>query len=146
MWWKELKSSERWGISVATLQALATFGMFIVTLIGIWKVTPIITYQTYQIEQKQEKEEAAKELTPLDTKMPKHSPSADRFVNDVLNWWTSQVESYQKIMDLIKAKDTQKLKISFRVIESTSKETDATPSPDFLVITATGWFFFHCLR
>jgi len=139
MGWSDIKSSERWGLIASIFQASATVGMFIVAIIGISKVVPIITYQTYQIEQKQQEEEIEKkekaEQAELGTKLPKHSPSADRFVNDVLGWWTNQVESYQQIMDSIKDKGQQQ-KISFRVVGGKSDASDPVNSPDFLVVNA----------
>ena len=129
MGWRDFESRDRWSLFISAGQALATFGMFMVTLIGIWKVAPIITYQTYQIEQQQE---AAK-----DRKLAKYSPTTDRFVNDVLGWWTNQVESYQRILDMIQEKDKRQLKISFKIDESRANTDDPTGPPDFLIVTAT---------
>lgn len=138
----DLKPGERWGLLVSGIQALATVGMFVVAVFGITKVAPIITYQTYQIEQKQQKEETEKqqEKQPevgLVERVPRHSPSADRFVKDVLDWWTHQVEGYQKIMDLIRNSAKQKTKITYRVVAAKQSKDEAIPSPDFLVVTAT---------
>lgn len=137
MGWSDLKTSERWGLVASISQAMATVGMFVMAIIGISKVAPIITYQTYQIEQKQQQEEEIenKEQAELETKLPKHSPSADRFVNDVLGWWTNQVESYQQIMDAIKNNDKYQ-KVSFRVVGGKSDDNDPVNSPDFLVVNA----------
>lgn len=129
------KTSERLGLIASIAQATATVGMFAVAIFGISKVAPIITYQTYQIEQKQQQEEEIEKKETLDTKLPKHSPSADRFVNDVLGWWTNQVESYQQIMDIIKNKDKQQ-KISFKVVGGKSDSNDPVNSPDFLIVNA----------
>lgn len=140
MGWTDLKTNERWGTVASIVQATATVGMLIMTIIGISKVAPIITYQTYQIEQKQQEEEKAeeKEEAELETKLPKHSVSADRFVNDVHSWWTNQVESYQKIMNLIKNKDKQQLKITFKVVASKADSDESVSSPDFLIVNAVG--------
>ena len=111
----DLKTRQRVGLFAVIVQASATVGMLIVAIIGITQVAPIITYQTYQIEQKKEEAEkkVQKEKTTLETRLPTHSVVADRFVNDVLGWWTNQVESYQQIMDAIQNKDT---KVTFKVV------------------------------
>ncbi len=130
----------RLALIAAIVQASATVGMFIVAIIGISKVAPIITYQTYQIEQKREEEtkkQEKEEQAELETKLPKHSMSADRFVNDVLGWWTNQVENYQKIMDLIASKNKQQLKITFRIVAAKSDDSESIASPDFLIVNAT---------
>lgn len=142
MGWSDVKQSERWGLFVSSIQALATVGMLVVAVIGIFKVAPIITYQTYQIEQKQQKqqeEERAEksEEAELLTKIPRHSQSADRFVNDVLDWWTNQVESYQKIMDLIRNSSKQKTKITYKVVAAKHDKDEPMASPDFLIVNAT---------
>jgi hypothetical protein len=43
-WWRALDRKDRWSLITGSLQAAATIGMFLVALVGIWKVTPIITY------------------------------------------------------------------------------------------------------
>jgi len=141
----EKKFRARLALTAAIVQALATVGMFIVAIFGIFKVAPIITYQTYQIEQKQEEEikkkekeeQAEEEQAELETKLPKHSVSADRFVNDVLGWWTNQVESYQKIMDMIANKNKQQLNIAFKIVGAKSDDSESIASPDFLIVNAT---------
>jgi len=136
-WWSDIKASERMGLIASIAQAAATVGMLIVAIIGISQVAPIITYQTYQIEQKKEEEaekKAQKEKTILDTKLPKHSVVADRFVNDILGWWKNQVESYQKVMDVIEDKE---MKVTFNVIRGKTESSEVMSAPDFLVVTAT---------
>ena len=133
----DLKTRQRIGLIAIVVQASATVGMLIVALIGITQVAPIITYQTYQIEQKQEEEaekKAQQEEAALETKLPKHSVVVDRFVNDVLGWWTNQVESYQQIMDAIKNKDK---KVTFKVVGGKPGSSEAMSTPDFLIVTAT---------
>jgi len=130
----------RLALIAAVVQASATVGMFIVAIIGISKVAPIITYQTYQIEQKREEETKKKEKeeqAELETILPKHSVSADRFVNDVLGWWTNQVENYQKVMDMIANKNKQQLKITFKIVAGKSDDSESIASPDFLIVNAT---------
>ena len=131
----DLKTRQRIGLIAIIVQASATVGMLIVAVIGITQVTPIITYQTYQIEQKQQEEaekKALKEEAALETRLPKHSVVADRFVNDVFGWWTNQVESYQQIMDAIKSKDK---KVTFKVVAGKPDSSDLMSSPDFLIVT-----------
>ena len=132
----DLKTRQRVGLFAIIVQASATVGMLIVAIIGITQVAPIITYQTIQIEQKQEEEAKKKALrdeAALGTKLPKHSVVVDRFVNDVLSWWTNQVESYQWIMDAIKDKDK---KVTFKVVGSKQDSSGVVSSPDFLFVTA----------
>ena len=132
----DLKTRQRVGLFAVIVQASATVGMFIVAVIGITQVAPIITYQTIQIEQKQEEEAKKKALideAALETKLPKHSVVVDRFVNDVLSWWTNQVDSYQQIMDAIKNKDK---KVSFKVVGAKQDSSGVVSAPDFLIVTA----------
>ena len=130
----DLKSRQRIGLIAIIVQASATVGMFIVAIVGITQVAPIITYQTIQIEQKQEEEAKKKALldeAALETKLPRHSVVVDRFVNDVLSWWTNQVESYQRIMNAIKDKDK---KVSFTVVGAKQDSSGVVSSPDFLIV------------
>ena len=117
-----MNTSERWALIVSTAQAIATVGMLIVAIIGISQVAPIITYQTYQIEQKQQEElELKGNLEQKETsniQVPQYNASTDRFINDVLGWWTNQVENYQKIINAIDDKDKQQLTISYKVVGS----------------------------
>ena len=138
-WWSEIKANERLGLIAVIVQASATVGMLIVAIIGISQVAPIITYQTYQIEQKKEEEAEKKaqlEKATLDTRLPTHSVVADRFVNDVLGWWTNQVESYQQIMNAIENKDKQQMKVTFKVVSAKTDSSGVISSPDFLIVTA----------
>ena len=131
----DIKFSERLGLIAVLVQAGATVGMLIVAIVGITQVAPIITYQTYQIEQRKEEEaekKSQKEITKLETRLPTHSIVADRFVNDVLGWWTNQVESYQQIMDAIQNKDT---KVTFKVVGGKPESSDVMSAPDFLIVT-----------
>lgn len=138
MAFRDIETKYRWSLIISAAQALATLGMFVVALIGVWKVAPIITYQTYQIEQKQEAEQTAELAKVSEAKLPQYSAAVDRFVNDVLGWWTSQVKSYQRIMDLIKEKDKRQLNIKFKVVGSAPASNEQIPDPDSLVVTATG--------
>jgi hypothetical protein len=111
-----------------------------VAVYGLTKVAPIITYQTFQIEQKKEEQDKKEETKPKDNtqlvpKAPKYSLSGERFVNDVLGWWTNQVESYQQVMDMIKKQGAKK--ISFKVLEARERDGETIKSPDFLVVNAT---------
>lgn len=53
MAWKDLDYQGRVSVLTSGVQAAATFGMFLVAIIGIWKVTPIITYQVQQMQPSQ---------------------------------------------------------------------------------------------
>ena len=125
----DIKNKHRAGLIAAIVQASATVGLLIVAVIGLQQVAPIITYQTYQIEQKQE--ETEKKL--LESKLSKNSVVVDNFVNDILNWWTNQVESYQQIMDAIKSKDK---KVSFKVAAAQQDSSGVVSAPDYLIVTA----------
>jgi hypothetical protein len=130
----DIENKQRASLIAAIVQAGATVGLLIVAVIGLQQVAPIITYQTYQIEQKEEAEKKLlSDKASLEAKLPKHSAVVDHFVNDVLTWWTNQVESYQQIMNLIKAKD---IKVSFKVVGTQQDGRGVVSAPDFLIVTA----------
>ncbi len=87
MGWKQLDFKDRWSLATSALQAAATFAMLIVAIVGIWKVTPIITYQVQQ----QQSELA--QMVP--------EPNTDPLVVDALAWWTKQLRGYRGVVNLI---------------------------------------------
>ncbi len=134
MGWKTLDFKERWVLMATGFQALAAVGTFLVALIGIWSVTPIITYQTYQIEQKQE---AEKEAARMKTKLFPTGQVEEVFVDDVLTWWQSQVQAYERILELIANQTKRGLKITFEVVEAGAPSTVPGVTPDLLIVRST---------
>lgn len=122
MGWWDLEFKERWQTIVAAVQAAATLGTFVVAAVGIWKVTPIITYQV----------ERQKEAEPAPPGISEYSKVANKFVDGVLNWWTGQVQDYQRIMELIGKRVELGLDVNYEVAKSKVEN-----EPDFLVVTAS---------
>lgn len=136
MGWKDLEYKERWNLVCSSLQATATIGTFLVAMVGLWTVSPIITYQIGE----QEKRAAQAALPPPQAlavpKANELSPIAERFVADTLAWWTVQVDSYQRIMDLIDTRDKKRLQLHFKIESKTVAELPGD-RVDVLVVTAT---------
>jgi hypothetical protein len=126
MTWKDLTSKDRWLIFTAALQAAATVGTFLVALVGFWKVTPIITYQVQQQESRALQAAAA----------PAGDTVTDRFAADAVSWWSAQVASYQRILDLTGSGAPRGLKVSFEVIADGTTAIASALTPDLLVVTA----------
>lgn len=124
--WKDLSSKDRSMAIAAWVQASATIGMFFVALVGIWQVTPIITYQVQQ--QAQAERSAAKPATDTAT---------GRYIANALGWWGAQVASYRRIVDLTAAPGTQGIKVGYQLISGGGQEVVAGMRPDLLVVTAT---------
>lgn len=124
MGWKELEFRERWSLMVAGIQAVSTFGMLILAVVGIWKVTPIITYQVQQQES-----ELAQMVAQQDT---------DPLVADALNWWTERMRSYRRVVALIDDAASRGHGVTFEVQEGAAPAVAEGVYPDLLVITATG--------
>lgn len=127
MGWKQLEYKDRWSLVMSAIQAAATVGMFVVTLVGIWKVAPIITYQ---IEQQQ---------TTVARTEPKLivEPVTDPFVVTALAWWVDQVQRHQRIVELIDAAEQNGGKVSYEIVAGGGKEIAQGISPDLLVVTST---------
>ncbi len=124
--WKELPTKDRSILIAAWLQASATIGMFVVALIGIWQVTPIITYQ---IQQQAEAQRTASK--------PTENTVTGRFVADAFNWWRAQSASYRRIVELTSTASAQSTTVSYQVIVGGGTEVVAGMRPDLLVVTAT---------
>ncbi len=122
MGWKNLDYKERVSLTTAGLQALATFGMFILALVGIWKVTPIITYQVQQQES---------ELAQIAIE-----PNADPLVVDALGWWSGHMRNYRRVVEVIGKAEDQGLDVSFDVRAGGGAEIVAGLRPDLLVVMA----------
>jgi len=123
MGWKSLEYKGGWTLIIATIQSIATLGTFIVALVGISRVTPLISYQ---IERQQDDESTKSILSLLQSE-----EAADKFVGEALGWLTVQVKNYQHIMDLIKRRDQRNLDVTYDIEESTTQNV-----PDILVVTA----------
>ncbi len=126
MGWKQLEFKDRWSLVTGATQALATLGTFIVALIGIWKVAPIITYQVQQ----QAAEVAATQPPAIGEVVQ------DPFVRDALAWWTGQVQSYRRIIDLTHSSVHRGSKVTFVVRPKGGTAIAPTVNPDLLVVTA----------
>lgn len=120
--WKQLDLKDRISLMTAGLQALATFGMFVVALIGIWKVTPIITYQVQQ----QQSELAAMAV----------QPETNPLVADALAWWTEQIAGYGRVMELTSESEQQERQVSFEIVSGAGAPIARGVRPDLLVVTA----------
>jgi len=128
MSWKELGTKEHWLLVTAAIQAAATIGTFLVALVGIWKVTPIITYQ---VQQQEAQAQRAAQAVVGDT-------ITDRFAADAVNWWSAQVASYQRILDLTGPGAPRDRKVSFEIIPGGATAIAPGVTPDLLVVTSTG--------
>lgn len=141
MGWKDLEYRERWNLVCSALQAAATIGTFLVALVGLWSVVPIITYQIGQQETRtSQPPQAAQKAPPQALSVPsvsEHSEMAERFVADVLSWWTVQVDNYQRIMDLVDVRNEKHLRVSFKIVRSTTVAGVPSETTDMLVFTAT---------
>lgn len=123
MAWKSLEYKDRWILIVAAIQSLATLGTFIVALVGLWRISPIITYR---IERQQKEESSNATLSLLQSK-----EVGDKFVGDALAWWKVQVNNYERVMELIKNREQRNLDITYNIEESTASNV-----PDLMVLTA----------
>lgn len=128
MGWKQLEFKDRWSLVAGGLQAAATLGMFVVTLIGIWKVAPIITYQVQQQESKVAQAQPGLMLEAV----------SEPFVVDALVWWTGHVESYRRIVELTGAPGRTGGKVSFEIQADRGTAIAPGMKPDLLVVTAAG--------
>jgi hypothetical protein len=124
--WKERPLKDRSMVVAAWLQASATIGMFVIALIGIWQVTPIITYQ---IEQQAQAERTAT--------APAATTVTERYVADAFAWWSAQVASYRRIVDLTAETVAQDAKVGYQLISGGGQEVVAGMRPDLLIVTAT---------
>jgi hypothetical protein len=130
--WRDLGTKDRWQLVTSALQAVATIGTFFAAVVGIWKVTPIITYQVQQQEAQAERVEQAVVPTALFGEAV-----TDRFVDDAVRWWSGEVASYQRILDLTGGGQRDR-KVTFEVIAAGATTVAPGVVPDLLVVTATG--------
>lgn len=126
MSWKELGTKDRWLVLTAGLQAAATIGTFLVAMVGIWKVTPIITYQ---VQQQEARVQRATQGAVSDS-------VTDRFSADAVGWWEAQVASYQRILDLTRGDAARAGTVSFEVVAGGASSIAPGVTPDLLVVTA----------
>jgi len=127
MSWKELGTKDHWLLVTSAIQAAATIGTFLVALIGIWKVTPIITYQ---VQQQEAQAQRATQAVTGDS-------VTDRFTADAANWWSAQVGSYERILALTGPGAPRDRKITFEIIPGGATAIAPGVKVDLLVVTAT---------
>jgi len=126
-WWKGLDRKDRWVLVSNSLQAAATWGMFFVALIGIWKVTPIITYQVQQQEAQAERANAQQFAGSV----------TDIFAADALNWWTGQVNSFQRIIEVTRPGAPRDKKVAFELKAGGAESIAPGVAPDLLLVSVT---------
>ena len=122
MGWKDLEYRDRVRLTTSALQAAATVGMFLIALIGIWKVTPIITYQV-------ERQES--DLAQIAVE-----PHTHPIVIDALSWWGGHMRSYDRIVEILDEAGDGSLEVSFEILEGAGAEIVPGLSPDLLVVSA----------
>ena len=116
---------DRWLLVAAVIQAVSTFGMFAIALVGIWNVQPIITYQLER-QERQAREEQARAEVPVvpEGGVRAESATATRFVGEISAWWREQTDGYERILELPSTMDVLWLCWSSRW--PVSLRTDAT--------------------
>lgn len=129
--WKTLGLQQRWTLIVLTIQATAALGTFIAAIVGVWSVSPIISYRIEQQERLRQTEERA--ITLPDT-----HPVTARFVQDVHGWWESHVLSYERVLEILEAREQLGLSVAYEIYESPQLVGVAESTSDVLVLTATG--------
>ena len=137
--WKNMEYKERWLLVCGGLQAAAAVGTFLAAVVGLWSVAPIITYNIEQQEKSVRREKATQAEGMPAPKAAADEPSAvaQRFVADVLAWWTPQVDSYQRIMDWTGTPAKNHVKVGFEIVQSTDVANVPAGTVDLLVVTAT---------
>ena len=129
--WKTLGLQQRWTLIVLTVQATAALGTLIAAIVGVWSVSPIISYRIQQQERLRETGERA--ITLPDT-----HPVTARFVQEVYSWWEEQVGDYGRALDVIRAREELGLDVAYELMESPQLAGVAESVADILVLTATG--------
>ena len=124
MGWKDLGFPERVSVMTSGIQAAATFGMFLVALIGIWKVTPIITYQV-------ERQESALAQIAVE-------PHTHPLVLDALSWWGGHLQSYERLVEVLGEAEDGKADVSFEILTEAGAEIVPGLRPDLLVVSVVG--------
>jgi hypothetical protein len=122
MGWKDLDFRERTSLMTSAIQAAATFGMFLVAVIGIWKVTPIITYQVEQ------QETALAQIAP--------EPHTDPLVVDALSWWSGHMRNCDRLVEILGDAEDGGLDVSFEIRAGAGAEIVPGVRPDLLAVTA----------
>jgi len=125
--WRELSFLEKWNLVTGTMHAMASFGLAVVAVVGLYKVAPIIVYQVEQ----QERE--AQGLTATAGDRAAQSQAADGFVEEALQWWTEQVEAHQRILDLIAQRSA---KVSFEITSPQPVPGAPEIESDYLIVIA----------
>ena len=120
MGWKDLEFRERASVITSGLQATATFGMLLVAIIGIWKVTPIITYQV---------EKQASDLSQIAVE-----PHTHPLVIDALSWWGGHMQSYDRLIEILDEAQDGRKDVSFEILADAGAEIVPGISPDLLVL------------
>jgi hypothetical protein len=120
MGWKDLDFRDRVSVMTSGVQAAATFGMFLVAIIGIWKVTPIITYQV------QQQESALAEIAV--------EPSTHPLVLDALSWWGGHLQCYDRLVEILGDAEDGDPVVSFEVLAAAGAEIVPGIRPDLLVV------------
>lgn len=135
--WKNMEYKDRWLLICSALQATAALGTFLVAIVGLLSVAPIITYNIEQQERavQRDKISAPETLPAPQTGKAEPSEVAQRFVTDVLAWWTPQVEGYQRILELTDASVKGQGKTSFEIVPSTDVANIPGGTVDLLVLT-----------
>ena len=122
MAWKDLDYQGRASVLTSGVQAAATLGMFLIALIGIWKVTPIITYQV------QQQESALSQIAVDDHTHP--------LVLDALSWWGGHVQCYDELVEILGDARENDPNVSFEILPEAGAEIVPGLRPDLLVVTA----------
>jgi len=126
-------SRDRWLVAAAAIQAVSTFGMFVVALIGIWNVQPIITYQL----ERQEREQRQAQALPFQGAVRAETAAAAVFVDEIASWWRERTEGYERILELIRQSRTGPTRVSFEIVEYPGLLPDTTEPRGGLLVTAT---------
>lgn len=129
--WKTLGLQQRWTLVVLTIQATAALGTFVAAIVGVWSVSPIISYRIEQQERLRQTEDNA--ITLPDT-----HPVTARFVQDIYSWWEARVLSYERVLELLRAREELGLNLAYEILESPQLVGVDESVSDVLVLTATG--------
>ena len=121
MAWKDLDYRGRVSVLTSGIQAAATFGMFLVALIGVWKVTPIITYQV-------EKQESALSQIAVE-------PHTHPLVLDALSWWGGHLQNYDRLVEVLGETKGADPNVSFEILAEAGAEIIPGLRPDLLVVS-----------
>ena len=121
MGWKDLDFRDRLSVMTSGIQATATLGMFLVALIGIWKVTPIITYQVQQ-------QESA--LAQIEVE-----PSTHPLVLDALSWWGGHLQNFDRLVEVLGDAEDGRADVSFEILAEAGAEIIPGVRPDLLVVS-----------